>query len=959
MKLKILIILLIFPALSFSQEKVDTFIVGTRLIDKFTHEPVFGAKVELLNATDSSLVNVVKMQKGDYYRKPAAMASVCITHPGKYLVRCSKQGYETTYNELNIKRLYKRERYIDRYAQPFLIKKESSKHDIQMGEIVVKATKVKFYSNGDTLVYNADAFELAEGSMLDALIRQMQGVELKRGGEIFVNGRRVNELLLNGKNFFDKNRQLLLDNLPAYMVKDVKVYEHKDEMMNKLYGDRNNQKSFVMDIKLKREYNIGWVSNAEGGIGTDNRFLGRLFALRITPHSQLSIYANANNLNDDRQPGNNGEWSPLQQMRGIMDCYTGGANYNIDEKNRKYSLSGNIGITYTEQDNRLYSNTENYLNDNNTYGRSVTYSNADNFNITTRHSWRFLPKYAYFSITPNFTYSNNHNRSELYAATLFQDMFGQMGKNWIDSISHPQAGNLLRTYALNRTLTNAKSNGKDFHGGINIGATLPLPHDNSKSISFSGGYDASDNKQYIYEHYLLQYPSLANEADDYRNRYNFNHNHEYKYYFGVAPRFYLSQKTSTFVELNYSYTKHYQNSNRSLYLLHKIDGWGEGTSYTLGDLPSVDELLPSLDTGNSNNARCTDHIHIVDLCYKLKTNKHIEAEIHLPLRFENNKFAYQRDAIDTLMHRDLTFFEPSAWLSYVKWPQLNIYLKYTYSSEAPSMVYLVNFKDDSNPLNIFQGTSHLKNRHTHHLEARLNRQLQGQKMYNLNGSFNHHRNSLALGYSYNMKNGVRVITPQNVNGNWDAHIGGGYTSPLDSARHITLSSNTSLDYYNSTDIINALQNTVRSFYANETLKLAYNPRSGIQVCAVGAIHYLHSQTVRNILNRINAYDFNYGLTAQADLPLGFQIATDVTMYYRRGYVDSSMNTNEVVWNARLSKRFLHGALVCMLDGFDLLGQLSNIRRTINAQGRVETWSNVTPRYAMLHVVYRFNKQPKK
>ena len=71
-----------------------------------------------------------------------------------------------------------------------------------------------------------------------------------------------------------------------------------------------------------------------------------------------------------------------------------------------------------------------------------------------------------------------------------------------------------------------------------------------------------------------------------------------------------------------------------------------------------------------------------------------------------------------------------------------------------------------------------------------------------------------------------------------------------------------------------------------------------------------------------------------------------------------MNSDELVWNARLSKRFMHGNLVCILDGFDILGQLSNVRRTVNAQGRVESYYNVTPRYAMLHLICRFNKQPK-
>jgi len=46
-------------------------------------------------------------------------------------------------------------------------------------------------------------------------------------------------------------------------------------------------------------------------------------------------------------------------------------------------------------------------------------------------------------------------------------------------------------------------------------------------------------------------------------------------------------------------------------------------------------------------------------------------------------------------------------------------------------------------------------------------------------------------------------------------------------------------------------------------------------------------------------------------------------------------------------------------GFDILQQLSNIRRTVNAQGRTETWYNTTPAYASLHLTYRFDMKPKK
>ena len=96
-----------------------------------------------------------------------------------------------------------------------------------------------------------------------------------------------------------------------------------------------------------------------------------------------------------------------------------------------------------------------------------------------------------------------------------------------------------------------------------------------------------------------------------------------------------------------------------------------------------------------------------------------------------------------------------------------------------------------------------------------------------------------------------------------------------------------------------------------------------------------------------------------NLPLKLQLSTDLTMFSRRGYELSSMNTNDLVWNARLSRTFFNGNMTCFVDGFDILGNLSNIYRSVNAQGRTETRYNVVPRYVMFHLIYRLNIQPKK
>ncbi|MBQ7526935.1 MAG: hypothetical protein IJT11_04320, partial [Bacteroidaceae bacterium] len=207
--------------------------VYASVADHLTHEGIDSLKATLLRAADSSFVDTVHVESYKYDDKLHTYAVASIKEAGKYLLRFEAKGYQTRFAPLDITKMYKRESY--RELKPVYLHR-APKAKTQslmlagdsttiMDELVVKATKLKFYMDGDTLVYDADAFSMAEGSMLDALIKKLPGVELHGGGEITVNGRKVDALLLNGKDFFDSDRELLLDNMPSYMVKDIRSYE--------------------------------------------------------------------------------------------------------------------------------------------------------------------------------------------------------------------------------------------------------------------------------------------------------------------------------------------------------------------------------------------------------------------------------------------------------------------------------------------------------------------------------------------------------------------------------------------------------------------------------------------------------------------------------------------------------------------------------------------------------------
>ena len=326
--------------------------VEGQVVDALTNTPVIDATIKVFNAVDSSYVTVAKSNIG-YGEVAGDRPTENFTYTGryrvvlprgKYISTVSCVGYDDADITVDFTTLKKREFKTD--VPAVYLRRESKKLD----EVVVTASKVKFYHKGDTLVFNADAFQLAEGSMLDALIQQLPGVELRDDGEIYVNGRYVEELLLNGKHFFDNNKQLMLQNLGAYTVEDIQVY-NKRSRFSELAGADLDRGSFVMDVKMKREFMGGTILNVEGGYGSESRYLGRLFGMLFTATGQYVAYFNANNLNDSRKPGQQTSWTPDKMPTGVRKTISGGLDYNIKTLDQHWELSGNEnGETTRETD---------------------------------------------------------------------------------------------------------------------------------------------------------------------------------------------------------------------------------------------------------------------------------------------------------------------------------------------------------------------------------------------------------------------------------------------------------------------------------------------------------------------------------------------------------------------------------------------------------------------------------
>lgn len=838
----------------------------------------------------------------------------------------------------------------------------------QLKDVTVTATKIKFYNRGDTIVYNADAFELAEGSMLDALITQLPGVELKEGGQIYVNGQLVESLLLNGREFFDNNNELMLENIGAYAVKNIEVYQ--GNTLEEKWRGKDDIKHLTMDVKLKREYNTGLTANIQAGYGTRERHSARLFALWYNATTRLTLLGNVNNLNDTRKPGQRDSWKPEMMPSGTRTYKMGGFDYDYVDADETKRIHGSLSAESTGSDNRNTTYTTNFLSGGDTYENSFSKSRDRNLRLYTSHTgfWhgrRWDPFYCVKGI-----YQDKDNDSENLSGTFSQEQ-RDMTAEALRAIYSDGSQEALQAI-LNRAST--RSDGKKRSGEIQFfpGVDFHIPKTDDR-ISNEFGVRYRVHKDYIWKDYSINYGADPTPADV-RRQYIDNTPHTFLQLQNNLR--YMMRLDNLHLSINYEYKFINETKDSYQYALDRLKEMG-----VYGTLPAG--WAGTLDPKNSYTSRLLEHYHIITPTinyHKREDNKYFLFVNFSPdFTFRHSHLRYERDNTSYPLRKSFFLTSFGGWSASVElMTKVNIngdgVLGYSHhfqftmdmTPRTPNVFDMTNVVDDSNPLNIYVGNPDLKVEYRYAPKFRYSYigKEQHPIMNHASISYAVTKNALTRGYTYDTRTGVRTSKMYNVDGNREFGINNDFNLQFGKANQFTLSATTGFTASRYADMIGTDSeepslSKVNNTNISQRISLAWKiDKQSLEIS--GDFLNRHSYSSREDFQSINARHFSYGARASFKLPYNFGIATDFIIYTRRGYGVKQLDTTDAIWNARLTwtpptaKQW-----TLMLDGFDMLHQLSNVNYAVSASGRTVSYSNALPRYMMLSVQYRFQRAPKK
>ena len=877
--------------------------------------------------------------------------------PATYIVKAECEGYETNSINHTIKYIARNKNFLF----PSLLLKKKISRDVALDGVVVTGTKVKLAYRGDTLVFNASAFNVPEGSMLDALVRQMPGAEMKSNGDIYVNGKKIDYLLLNGKDFFKGKNQVMLDNLPYYTVKELKVYDRSSEK-SRLMGKEMEKKDYVMDVALKREYSRGYIANMEAAGGSEDRYLARLFGLYYTDNSRISVFGNLNNMNETRRPGSQGDWSPSNSPQGQKTTRQVGVDFNASSKSQMIREHGNVTFAWDNMHDLTHSSQENFASTGNIFGRSISDSRSDNHSFNLYNNFQVDGKLGVWLDT-RIDYSDRKtsstNRSATYSAN--PERWGDI-RQTIDSTFAQNVSGSLHDIITNRSLYQSRSKVHAFTGSQQALAWYKLPWGDRITLGMSGKYTSSKpNESFSLnrnEYFKTGEKDLRNYYNDSRqNSYDMNASLDYGIEFPYS-------KWTMFIGPQFAQT--YQSVKGLKYRLDELGGdWIANPELMFATLPSnMEQLSGVIDEDVSRSYQTMKKNTGGELVFR-RNDRSSYLFLSLSISEEKERLNYHTSALDTIARRNRVVFMPS-FMYDCSDDKKTIRLYYYMQSQTPDFFSIMPYSDNSNPLAVRVNNPDLENSLYHHYEANIRfNGLKNQQYVGFFATGNFYHNLVGTRTTYNSQTGGYTYMSDNIGGggNWDFWTTTSYGVALDKARLFRLDyrlwfnglrrkdfdiayddNSTQLCYVLRTELGNSL------YFKYQKDKLSIN--------LGGKVEWKHGTSNRSNFEKLNAYDFEYGGNMTYTLPLGISLSTDLKEYCRRGYSEKSFNTSDLVWNASLARSFCKGKLTLKAEAFDILQNLSSTVYEVGGQGKTEKWNNTLPSYAMVHLMYKFSKAPK-
>ncbi len=883
-----------------------------------THAPLENATTVLLNATDSTMVGFILTNSEGAF-------SFQRIKQGKYLLQVSALGYHNRMESVELAG--------DKALEAIALQPLS----VTLEEVEISAERTPILIKGDTIQYNADAFKTQPGAVVEDLLKKLPGVQVDKDGNVKAMGEDVQNVLVDGKEFFGKDPKVATKNLPADAIDNVKVYDKKSDMAE-FTGVDDGQREKTINLELKEDKKKGVFGKLMGGYGTEDRFKSKLSLNKFGKKMQLSVLGMANNVNEqgfsineyinfmggmqNMMGGGGGSMRlsinagsggvPLGmggRNNGFMNTGAGGVNFNYDFGKKTELMSSYFYNRLTNTVERDVTRQQ-FLNadvfDSEDHSNQVSTNNNHRVNLTLQHQ---IDSSQNFILRSSFGFNDGVTDLNSTSQTFNP-------KQILENASERLTNNTGQNYNASANLIYRKrfrKKGRSFVADLNIGVQ---DDDQAGDLYAVNSFLPTDIN--AFSDTIQQTQGQTNEQLNYSAKVSFTE--------PLGKRRYL--------EVNYAHQNFTNEWDRTVYDIQGTGNPRESLNEQLSNHYRRGYTYDNAGVSFMKNTRKSNFTIGVNAQQSRLDGEIISADTSIKKTFSNilPRFSYRRD------------FTSSK----------NIDISYGTNVREPSLEQLQPIVDNTNPLNVYVGNPDLRPEYAHNLMFHF----MSFSQFSFTNIFGYLRGTYTANKITNAKwvDSLFRQTTQPINVDNDLRINGviSFGRPLKFIKSRFNIEGSSL-YNRAILFINNQLNNTNRLVNSVDVSLENRKKEVVDITVGADLSY-------NITRYSEAEDLNQNFLNQtyyAEVTVDFAKTWSVnTSFDYSIYAGDAFNENQRIplWRASLTKYlFKNKRGQLRLTAFDILNQNVGINRTSTFNYIEEERIATLSRYFMVSFSYNLSQ----
>ncbi|MES2811969.1 MAG: outer membrane beta-barrel protein [Bacteroidota bacterium] len=885
-----------------------------KVIEEKTKLPLEAATVYVSVAKDSSLVDYTITDKNGIFSFDLKK----ITHPVS--LKISIIGFEDYKINLND--------ILESKDFGSILLKEQSKI---LGEIVIKSEAPPIRIKKDTLEFNAASFKLRPDANVESLLKQLPGVEIDADGKITVNGKEVNQILVNGKPFFDKDGKVALQNLPSNIINKVQVTDTKTKKEEKTGANASSDNASI-NLTIDEKKNKGFFGKAMAGYGSSKRYESSGIVNYFKNKTKLSVLASANNIN-----------SIGFSMDEVFDNMGGGRGggrlYAGDNGSYMYNgqnFGSNTGITKSDLVGINYSDEYFKKVD---FSSSFFHSGTNNKNTNKTNRMTLLPTGAFNTISASNTRTdsqyNNLNltvdvKIDSTLSIVFQPKVGQNDrKNYSNSESSSYENNVLLNDLTSKNYT--ESANKSFQNITTLTKTFKRK---GRNMSLDVENENNENSDYSQVNSTTNFYQDSSSSDIRNQKSNVNVKSE-NYRVSLDYSEPITDSLSVKIGAQLSYVSN-KNKNETFDFDTSTNEYSsQNDLLTMAYESKNNELYPyggiSMEKSkyNFNLTLGTKSIHNVNSSDYLGVTTRLDKDFVLPMAnfYGNYKFSKSK----------------------------SVGLYYNLDYDVPSANQLLPIQNLTNPLNTIVGNSNLNvsKQHNTHLAYR-NYDFSTRSGYGFFSMFSYNESEVTPVTTFD-QNRKRTTTYVNVSGTNNFSFGTFWNKSIKKEKinyRYELRLNNNLDY--NKGFVNGQMYTASTYSISPNTRFTYEWTDKITISPSYNFKKQFVNYNNYTIDRADYLTHKVNLQVTTYWPKKWVFGNDFGYNYTSGSTAGFKN-DFYLWNTSLSYSFYKDLFLAKVKVYDLLNQNQSNVRSVTATEITDQQNTVLKRYVMFSLTYKLVK----